>query len=96
MEVVSREFTVPRNDIINDLHVYPLPPLLFLVRSVGHCRTLHKWLLAMHFTAAVCMMAGVAKYCLPVSTMSCRVTGAVLIGTVLLYDVSFETFKNGH
>ncbi|CAM9806533.1 unnamed protein product, partial [Pylaiella littoralis] len=55
-------------------------------------RTLHKRLLAMHLTAVVCMMAGVAKYCLPVSTMSCRVTGAVLMGTVLLYDASLVLF----
>lgn len=50
----------------------------------------------MHLVAGTCMIAGVFKYYLPVSDISCTVTGKILMGTVLLYDVSCECFNDEH
>ncbi len=42
----------------------------------------------MHFTAALATSAGLAKYALSVTDISCRVTTRAMRASILLYDVS--------
>ncbi|CAB1102618.1 unnamed protein product [Ectocarpus sp. CCAP 1310/34] len=57
------------------------------IRGTGG-RTLHRRLLAMHVVASVNMGAGAAKYMLPPSDTSCRVSHRAWIASLLFYDVS--------
>ncbi|CAM9368130.1 unnamed protein product, partial [Ectocarpus sp. 12 AP-2014] len=66
-------------------------------------RTLHRRLMAMHIAASVNMCTGVAKYMLPISDTSCRVTQAAWAASLLLYDACLVLFllaktsvTNGH
>ena len=57
------------------------------VLSRGSLTLPRYWLVSMHVTAALVQAAGVAKYTIPVSDMSCRTTARAMVVLVLLFDV---------
>ncbi|CAM9247012.1 unnamed protein product, partial [Ectocarpus sp. 6 AP-2014] len=61
------------------------------IRGTGG-RTLHRRLLAMHVIASVNTSAGAAKYMLPPSDISCRVSHRAWIASLLFYDACLVLF----
>lgn len=45
------------------------------------------WLVSMHVSAALAQAAGIAKYAMPASNTSCRITARAMVALVLLHDV---------
>eukprot|EP00903_Cladosiphon_okamuranus_P019198 g17656.t1 len=70
----------------------PLPPKGRRRAGTGSGSFIRHWLVSMHVAAALAQAAGVAKYLVPVSDTSCRITGRAMVAFVLLYDASLVAF----